>query len=35
MAPLERQKIEVYIFERANFPGFGTWKFTDKEDLIP
>ena len=34
-APFERQKIEVYIFERANFSGFGTWKLTTKENLIP
>ena len=32
-APFERQKIEVHIFERANLSGFGTWKFTAKEDL--
>ena len=31
--PFERQKIEVHIFERANLSGFGTWKFTAKEDL--
>ena len=29
----KRQKIEVHIFERANHSGFGTWKFTAKEDL--
>ena len=34
-APFERQKIEVDIFERANLSGFGTWKFTGKEDLNP
>ena len=34
-APFERQKIEVHIFEKANFSGFGTWKFTAKEDLNP
>ena len=28
-------KIEVHIFERANLSGFGTWKFTAKEDLNP
>ena len=33
MAPFERQKIEVNFFERTNFPDFGTWKFTAKEDL--
>ena len=32
-ARFERQKIEVHIFERANFSGFGTWNFTAKEDL--
>ena len=32
-APLEREKIEVHIFERANLSGFGTWKFSAKEDL--
>ena len=32
-APFERQKIEVHIFERANLSGFGTWKFSVKEDL--
>ena len=32
-APFERQKIEVHIFERANLSGFGTWKFTTKENL--
>ena len=32
-APFERQKIEVHIFERANLSGFGTRKFTTKEDL--
>ena len=31
--PFERQKIEVHIFERANLAGFGTWKFSAKEDL--
>ena len=34
-APFERQKIEVHIFERINISGFGTWKFTAKEDLNP
>ena len=34
-APFERQKIEVYIFERANLLGFGTWNFIAKEDLDP
>ena len=33
--PFERQKIEVHIFERANFSVLGTWKFTGKEDLNP
>ena len=32
-APFERRKIEVHIFERANLSGFGTWKFSPKEDL--
>ena len=32
-APFERQRIEVHIFERANLSGFGTSKFTAKEDL--
>ena len=32
-APFARQKIEVHIIERANLSGFGTWKFTAKEDL--
>ena len=32
-ARFERQKIEVYIFQRTNIPGFGIWKFTAKEDL--
>ena len=32
-APFERQKIEVHIIERANLSGFGTRKFTAKEDL--
>ena len=32
-APFERQNIEVHIIERANLSGFGTWKFTAKEDL--
>ena len=32
-APFERQKIGVHIFERANLSGFGSWKFTAKEDL--
>ena len=40
-ASFERQKIEVHIFERererererANLSGFGTWKFTAKDDL--
>ena len=32
--PFEKRKIEVPIFERANLSGFGTWKFTAKEDLI-
>ena len=32
-APFERQKIEVHIFESANPSGFGTWKFSTKEDL--
>ena len=35
MGTFERQKIEVYIFGRANLSGFGTWKFASKEDLIP
>ena len=34
-APIERQKIEVHIFEGANLSGFGTWKFTGKEELNP
>ena len=34
-APFERKKIEAHIFERANLSGFGTWKFTAKEDLNP
>ena len=34
-APFERQKIEAYIFERANLSGVGTVTFTSKEDLIP
>ena len=34
-APFERQKIEVHIVERANLSGFGTWKFTAKEDFNP
>ena len=25
--------IEVRIFERANFSGFGKWKFSAKEEL--
>ena len=29
----ERKKIEVHIFERANFSGFGMWMFSAKEDL--
>ena len=33
MGTFERQKIEVYIFGRANLSGFGTWKFNVKEDL--
>ena len=33
LAPFERQNIEVHIFERANLSGFGTWKFSAKEDL--
>ena len=33
MGTFWRQKIEVHIFERASLSGFGTWKFTDKEDL--
>ena len=32
-ALFERRKIEVYIFERANLSGFGTWNFTANEDL--
>ena len=32
-APFERKKIEVHIFKRASLSGFGTWKFTAKEDL--
>ena len=34
-APLERQKVELHIFERANFSDFATWKFTSKEHWIP
>ena len=30
----ERQKIEVYIFERANLSGFGTWKFASKKKVF-
>ena len=33
LAPFERQNIAVNIFERANLSGFGTWKFSTKEDL--
>ena len=33
--PLERQKVEVHIFERSNLLGLATWKFTTKEDLNP
>ena len=33
--PLERQKIEIHIFEAANPSGFGTWKCTAKEELNP
>ena len=29
--PLERQKIEVHIFERPNLSCFDIWKFTTKE----
>ena len=32
-APFERQKIEVDIFEKTDISGFGTWRFTAKEDL--
>ena len=35
LTPIERQKIEVHTFERANISGFGTWKFIAKEDLNP
>ena len=31
--PLEKRKIEVHIFERANLSGSGTWKISAKEDL--
>ena len=33
--PFERQKIESYIFERANLSGVGMVTFFSKEDLIP
>ena len=33
MAPFERRKIEVHIFERANLSGFGMCNVTAKEDL--
>ena len=32
-APFEKQKAEVYIFERANFSGYAKWKFTTQEDV--
>ena len=31
----ERQNILVRIFRKANLSGFGTWKFTTKQDLNP
>ena len=34
-APIERQKIGVHIFERANLSGFAMWEFTAKEELNP
>ena len=33
MAPFERRKIEVHIFERVNLSGFGMWHVTAKEEL--
>ena len=32
-APFERRKIEVHIFERANYSDFDMWNVTVKEDL--
>ena len=33
--PFERQKLELSFLREPTFSGFGTWKFTIKEDLIP
>ena len=33
--PIESQKAEVHIFERANHSGFAKWEFAVKEDLNP
>ena len=34
-APFERQKVEVYFFDKANISGFAAWKCAAKEDLNP
>ena len=35
MSNFSKTKVEVHIFEMANFSGFATWEFTAKGDLNP